>query len=600
MTRGYGRTAFLLVVVALACMPARGWADELARVTVQLKWNHCFQFAGYYTALEKGFYRDRGLDVRIRVATPDTDVVREVVEGRAEFGVGLSSLILDRAAGRPVVLLANVFQHSALVLVAKAESPTTSVHTLAGKRIMLDPASAELVAYLAHEGLAADEYVTVPHSFRIADLIDGRIDAMGVYVTDDLFRLQESAGEWTILSPRSSGIDFYGDNLFTSDSMLARRPRDVERFVAATMDGWRYAVKHQAEIVDLIASRYASGRSVPQLAFEAARTSDLIMPDVVDVGYINPGRWERIAATYRELGMLPASFSLEGFLFTRASQRLPWWVLPSLGASAICTILGAGIGTYVGRINRRLREAQRREAESHSLARQTLERKLKSSLAASAIAHEISQPLSRILLASNMATARGSSEDSTLRQIAEDADQVVATIDKMSVLLRSVQTDHSSIDLKQIVLSSIHQVAHVQHEHRVEIATRMPDTPCFVQGDAVQLQMMTVNLLRNGIEAMAAASSSVKRIDVVLVSAIDHVQLSVADTGPGWPGGRLDERLLITSKPKGMGIGLHVVATTVENHGGTVSVFNSPSGGACFVVTLPHDHSPGVVASEPA
>jgi len=209
-------------------------------------------------------------------------------------------------------------------------------------------------------------------------------------------------------------------------------------------------------------------------------------------------------------------------------------------------------------------------------------------LAASAIAHEISQPLSRIMLASQMATTRGSSEDSTLRQIADDAERVVNTIDKMSVLLRSVQTSHTAVDLKQVVLSSIHQVAHVQHEHQVEIATCMPDAPCPVRGDAVQLQLMVANLLRNGIEAVATGSS-VKRIEVIVVTDGDHVRLSVTDSGPGWPGGGLEERLLTTSKQKGMGIGLHVVAATVENHGGSVSVSNAPPGGACFVVTLPCD-----------
>jgi len=370
--------------------------------------------------------------------------------------------------------------------------------------------------------------------------------------------------------------------------MLARQPRRVARFVAATMEGWRYAVRNQPEIVELIATRYPSGRSVPHLTFEAARTGALVMPDVVDVGFVNPGRWERIAATYKELGMLPVNFSLAGFLPPPPSSALPWWVIPGLVVAAIGSMVGIGIGAYVVRVNRRLRESQQREAVIQAEARQTLERKLKSSLAASAIAHEISQPLSRILLASNMATAKGSSDDATLRQIADDAEQVVTTIDKMSVLLRSVQTSHTAVDLKQVVLSSIHQVSHVQHEHQVEIATCMPDAPCPVRGDAVQLQLMVANLLRNGIEAVATGSS-VKRIEVVVVTDRDHVRLSVTDSGPGWPGGGLEERLLTTSKQKGMGIGLHVVATTVENHGGSVSVSNAPPGGACFVVTLPCD-----------
>ena len=63
-------------------------------VTLQLKWTHNFQFAGYYAALEKGYYRDAGLEVRIEEARPGLDVVGQVVSGRADFGVGNSALLL--------------------------------------------------------------------------------------------------------------------------------------------------------------------------------------------------------------------------------------------------------------------------------------------------------------------------------------------------------------------------------------------------------------------------------------------------------------------------------------------------------------------------
>lgn len=581
------RSALVMVVAMAPLRHGVARAADRTPVTVQLKWSHCFQFAGYYAALECGFYRERGLDVTIRAATPETDVVREVVDGSAEFGVGLSSLILERAKGEPVVVLANIFQHSALALATRAESPTTSVHSLFGKRVMLDPASAEISAYLASEGLAAGDYVVVPHSFCIDDLIEGRVDAMGVYVTDDLFRLDRGDGSWAILSPRSAGIDFYGDNLFTTESVIAKQPGIVDRFVDATLEGWRYALAHQEELVEVIATRYASDRSVPHLTYEAQRTNVLVMPEVVDVGYVNPGRWERIAAVYHELGMLPASFQLDGFLFRRPSTTLPRWVLPSLAVAVASAAVGLAISTYVAGVNRRLKESQQRQLEIQSEARLILERKLKSSLAASAIAHEISQPLSRILLASHMASAQAGPEGSPLRQIAADAERVVTTIDKMSVLLRSVQTSHSLVDLKEVVTSSIHQVAQLQHDHGVTIVTCMPERACHVRGDAVQLQLMLANLLRNAIEAIAGASSFVKRIEVVVTTGPDDVRLIVTDSGPGWPGGRLDDMLLNTSKPTGTGVGLFVVAATVENHGGTVSVSAAPEGGTSVVVTLP-------------
>ncbi len=89
---------FLLLLAVLLPLPA----GALEKVVLQLKWKHQFQFAGYYAAQEKGYYRQAGLEVSILEAGPSTDPVREVLDGRAHFGVSNSALILARARGEPV------------------------------------------------------------------------------------------------------------------------------------------------------------------------------------------------------------------------------------------------------------------------------------------------------------------------------------------------------------------------------------------------------------------------------------------------------------------------------------------------------------------
>ena len=83
-------------------------AAGLESLSLQLKWSHSFQFAGYYAAQDLGYYREAGLDVSLREGKPGLDVVGEVSSGRADFGVGTSSLLLARHAGKPVVALAAV------------------------------------------------------------------------------------------------------------------------------------------------------------------------------------------------------------------------------------------------------------------------------------------------------------------------------------------------------------------------------------------------------------------------------------------------------------------------------------------------------------
>ena len=115
----------LIVSVCLALAASHPVA-ALDAVSLQLKWKHQFQFAGYYQALEQGFYRDAGLDVSIREGGPGIDAAEAVAGGNADFGVCTASVLRDWAAGRRVVVLAIIFQRSpAVILVARRAEPST-------------------------------------------------------------------------------------------------------------------------------------------------------------------------------------------------------------------------------------------------------------------------------------------------------------------------------------------------------------------------------------------------------------------------------------------------------------------------------------------
>ena len=116
----------LCVGVVLYVFCTLSSASAMEKVTLQLKWVHQFQFAGYYAALQQGYYRDAGLDVSIVPATPGSDPALAVIDGKAEYGVGTSSLLIQRNAGKPVVILAVIFQHSPYILLTKEGSATQS------------------------------------------------------------------------------------------------------------------------------------------------------------------------------------------------------------------------------------------------------------------------------------------------------------------------------------------------------------------------------------------------------------------------------------------------------------------------------------------
>lgn len=125
--------------------------EPLQTVVLQLKWTHQFQFAGYYAALEKGFYQQAGLDVKIVEGSSSVDPVKEVINGDAAFGIASSDLVIARAKGNPVVSLAAIYQHSPMIILSNPKNGITNVHELAGKSLMLESQNAEILAYLQSE-----------------------------------------------------------------------------------------------------------------------------------------------------------------------------------------------------------------------------------------------------------------------------------------------------------------------------------------------------------------------------------------------------------------------------------------------------------------
>ena len=329
-------------------------------VILQLKWKHQFQFAGYYAALEQGYYADEGLDVRIREASPETDPVEAVISGEADYGVGTSELLLSHSHGKPVVVLGVVFQHSPLALLSPRDlagalyTGVDTVQELRNKPLMIEANSAELIAYLEQEGLSRDSLRILKHSFNTQDIIDGKVAAMSVYITDEVFEFERLGRPYRLFRPIDAGIDFYGDNLFTTSYEVTKNPKRAEAFKRASFKGWQYAMEHPQEIVDLIFAKYSQRHSKEHLMFEAEQMKGLLFNDLVSPGYMSEQRWAQIAEVYAEQGSLPNNYSLEGFMYEgeeeiSASLVKRWGLVISL-----LTIIMLGFLLYVWRLNRKL------------------------------------------------------------------------------------------------------------------------------------------------------------------------------------------------------------------------------------------------------
>ena len=346
-------------------------ADKLHHVVLQLPWHHQFQFAGYYAAAEKGYYKDAGLNVTIKSGQPGLRPVPEVLDGHADYGVAPSEILLHRLNGKPIVALAAIFQHSAIVFLTKQDSGISTPQDMVGRTVMLLPGddAAEYKAVFHSEGIS-QEQINI-----INDLIEGKTDVFNAYLTNEPFYLQEENIPFSIIKPITYGIDFYGDTLFTSEQKMTTDLEQVKAFRRASLRGWEYALTHSDEIIDLLIKKYGVNKSLAHLRFEADAVDKLILPNIVKIGHMNQGRWRHMAETYVQLGMTNPDYSLEGFIYDPDPPPDYTWIR-RLAISAVVIFAVAGVLILIifnHRLNKRILKRTEELHESQNNFQRVLE-----------------------------------------------------------------------------------------------------------------------------------------------------------------------------------------------------------------------------------
>lgn len=356
-------------------------AQNLTPVKLQLKWHHQFQFAGYYAAQIKGYYKNAGLDVELIEGNANRKVVNEVVSGNADFGVTASDILQDYIAGKPVVVVSVIFQHNPYAILTLDEYKINTPTDFKGKKIMAaeDQGWPILKALFLKEGIQAEKINVLPHSWNINDLASGKVDAISGYSTVEPYYLRELGYHVKVINPIDYGIDFYGDLLFTSREMAEKHPVRVEKFNQATLKGWQYAMKHPEEIIDYILTlpgtkeRNVSRKS---LRYEAAEMNKLILPDLVAIGNINPGRWETMLSIYKKLGLANNNIKIGDLLYISRSERKAGnfdKLLYTIGFGALLFIIALTVNWRLRTLVKKRTKALVSEINNRNEAEQRLE-----------------------------------------------------------------------------------------------------------------------------------------------------------------------------------------------------------------------------------
>ncbi len=318
---------------------------QAQKVNLVLKWRHQFQFAGYYAAVEQGYYSDLGLDVEIVEGEPGQSSVEMVAQGKAHFGVGNVEVLVNYLKGKPLVLLASIFQHSPSIFIVKEGSDIFNPHDFVDKTIMLetDERGYELLSMLYSEGIKPWQVNIVDHTQSINEFLTNKVDALSAYITTEPYFLDTYGIPYRVISPSAYGIDFYSDCLFTSKDLIERNPDLVDKFISATLKGWEYALNNKEDVVALIQKQYSTAKTYDQLIYEANKVHELINPELVAIGHTNRGRWFSMANFLYKNGLVVMPKSIDDFFYHKDESPSYSWSNTSLWIA-----LGVLFAIFVG------------------------------------------------------------------------------------------------------------------------------------------------------------------------------------------------------------------------------------------------------------
>ncbi|KAB7885462.1 diguanylate cyclase [Poseidonibacter ostreae] len=297
------------------------FSQENNKITLQLDWLNQFQFAGYYTAKEKGFYKNNNLDVTIKEFSNNVSLVENVINNSNTYGIGKSSLIIDKLHNKNIVLLAAIYQNSPMTLITLKKSKINTLLDLKNKKVMLTSDAKDTVSIhsmIKSQNLQLENIEFIPHSFNLEDLINGKTDAMACYLSNEPFILKNRNIEFNIFNPSDYGFDFYGGILFTSNDELENNPKRVKDFHTASMQGWNYAFSNIEETAKLIYEKYnTQNKSLESLIYEGQILKKLAQRvDDKPLGFIDQKKINEIKRLYSVLGFTgKTNVSFDNFIF---------------------------------------------------------------------------------------------------------------------------------------------------------------------------------------------------------------------------------------------------------------------------------------------
>jgi NitT/TauT family transport system substrate-binding protein len=306
-------TIVLLSGFVTACGPDLVKQSPPDQITVQLKWIHQAQFAGFYMAQDKGYYTDENINVTFVEGGPGTDPVGQAASGQADFAVdGADRVLASRGQGQPVVAIAVIFRQDPFAFITMADSGITKPVDFLGQTAAIGGGQADLQfkAMMGKLGLDSEKVTIIPNMTDYGNFYSGEADITMGYSTGGIIRIRRAGYEINLIWPADYGVHLYADTLVTTDQLVTENPDLVTRFLRATIKGWRTAVENPETAVESTLHYSADEYDDMQVEMFNA-VIPLVHTGQDQIGWMRAEVWEGMHQMLLEQGILDQPLDLD-------------------------------------------------------------------------------------------------------------------------------------------------------------------------------------------------------------------------------------------------------------------------------------------------
>ena len=318
----------LTSAIALALGIAAGTAHAADKVTLQLKWVTQAQFAGYYVALDKGFYKDAGLDVTIKAGGPDIAPAQVIAGGGADVVLDwMPSALASREKGLSLVNIAQPFKSSGMMLTCRKDSGIKAPEDFRGKTLGVWFYGNEypFLSWMSSLGIptdGSDNGVTVlKQGFNVDPILQGQADCVSTMTYNEYWQIIDaglSADDLVVFKYEDQGVATLEDGMYVLEDNLADAAfaDKMVRFVAASMRGWKYAEDNSDEAAEIVLDNDASGAQTEK--HQKRMMGEIAKLTAGSNGALDPADYERTVATLMGGGSDPVIPKMPSGAWTHA------------------------------------------------------------------------------------------------------------------------------------------------------------------------------------------------------------------------------------------------------------------------------------------